>query len=194
MEAKPKEAPVESGTAAPTLAPGTGFETGGSPRAPSPYPVLTSDPELKIQPWAWRTIGDLTWPLTPDSEFDALYPPGMDSGELADLGYEKMEQFGQQLTALGLAQFASGDYESLSMPLPKMERGPERGAVHVQVSRYVELKGQPPEGFRGLPQHCERPDLTTGQVHIAWIRYRDHPQLYRLQEEALYLIRRGNKP
>jgi hypothetical protein len=159
----------------------------------SPYPIVAYDPERKIEPWVWRTIGDLSWPLTPDPEFAAMYPEDMDTGELSDLGFEKLEEFSQRVVAIGQKQFESGDYERFSMPMPKVESVHERGAISVNVGRYAEMKGTAPDGFRGLPQHCEQPDLIAGEVKIAWIRYRDHADLYRLQDEAMYLIRRGNK-
>jgi hypothetical protein len=160
---------------------------------PSPYPALVGSAEQPVQAWQWRTIGEFPWPKQPDTLFDAKYPETLTQEELHDLGLKKLEEFGQLTQAPMDKQLAEGEYEWLEMPLPIVETGPEKGAIRIKPSLYMQTKIEAPPGFRGLPYFRHYLDVKNGRVGIAWFKFRDYPELYTLMDEYQYLFDRYGK-
>jgi hypothetical protein len=148
---------------------------------PSPFPVIVAEPGVPIDPNRWATVGGLGRTPTPDSVFEAKYPPNTESGLLLGNSMLLRQQAMKKCAEVAKAQFDVGDYEEVQFPDEKSEFGPK-----YDTNFYLGAQSNV------LPQYSVRilSNSPTGRAKIAFCRFADHPDIYEMLDEANYLSRR----
>lgn len=148
---------------------------------PSPFPLIVAEPGVPVDPSLWATVGALGRTPTPDSVFDAKYPPNTEPGLMLGNSMLLRQQAMKRFNEVAKAKFDAGDYEELQLPNEQSEFG-----TKYDTQFYL---GADANGF---PHYSQRRlfNTPTGRVKIAFCRFADHPDIYELLDEANYLSRR----
>jgi hypothetical protein len=137
---------------------------------------------VPIDPGRWATAGVLQRTPTPDSVFDAKYPPDTEKGLIFGNSMLVSSEALQMITDRAKYQFETGDYEDVYLPVKVT---PEGTVLDEMFYIPREENKFPRYAFRGKSK-----DLREGRMKIAFLRFADHPDIYEKLDEADYLRRR----
>jgi hypothetical protein len=159
-----------------------------SPDMASPWPTVVAQLGEPIDPSRWATVGGLTRTPVPDSVFDAKYPANTEKGLLLGNSILLTKEVGKLIVDRSMAQFESGDYEDVIIPLEKNTDN-EDG---MRLDFYVTPENSQ---FPRWALRTQGANPAAGKVKIAFLRFSDHPDIYDKLDEANYLRKRlGQSP
>ena len=150
----------------------------------SAWPAIVAELGTPIDPRRWVTIGSLSRTPVPDSVFDEKYPPDAEEGLLLGNRMLLGKEAGRLILERGKTQFDNGDFEEVVLPLEEADDGTPNS---MKLSFYIQnTNGQFPRfGLR-----TQAADPIPGRLLITFMRFEDHPDIYALLDEELYVHKR----
>ncbi len=182
LSAQPAAVPAPTASAVPTRL--------GDAGIPSPFPRLDATRGEPIQPWMWQTMGPTPRLRTPDSEFAAKYPETMTAKELTKLYTDMLQECSNQAQDLGAERQSRGHFEEVLIPIQYFEDG--KG-----YEFFPDKSIEPEQGYG--PDYDDYPFKTISppqpphfmETRVMWLPFNEFPELYRREDEGLYLRRRA---
>lgn len=157
---------------------------------PSPYPRLDASQGQPIQPWMWKTLGPTPRLRTPDSEFSAKYPESLSAKELDKLWSQMLRECTSEAFEIGCERQQLGHYEEVLIPVKFFEDGK---GFELRSDDWIEPKQDYGPEYDAYPYKNIRPPYPPhrNETRVMWVPFDEFPELYRREDEALYLRRRA---